>query len=47
MFNILDLESCSWFDDYCLEIFVIKFSLFVDLFIVGEFKFLVFKRYGY
>lgn len=47
MSNILDLENCSWPDDYSLETPVIKSSLSADLLTVGELKPLALKRYGY
>lgn len=45
MSNILDLESCSWPEDYSLETPVIKSSLSADLLTVGELKPLALKRY--
>lgn len=47
MSNILDLEICSWPDDYSLETPVIKSSLSADLLTVGELKPLALKRYEY
>lgn len=47
MSNIVDLESCSWPEDYSLETPVIKSSLSADLLTVGELKPLALKRYGY